>query len=123
MPEYANSAVNMIAEERQRQIEEEGFLPENDDAYEHDELAKAAACYALPQVCRKFNYPPALWPWQKQWWKPSFQLGDRSDNKKRIRELVKSGALIVAEIERLQRNKPKHYGSHTSGSDDLLEGE
>jgi hypothetical protein len=36
------------------------------------------------------------WPWSKKWWKPS------SDP---IRNLVKAGALIAAEIDRLQRAK------------------
>jgi hypothetical protein len=34
-----------------------------------------------------------LWPWDESWWKP----GDR------IRELAKAGALIAAEIDRLNR--------------------
>lgn len=33
------------------------------------------------------------WPWSREWWKP----------KNPRRDLVKAGALIVAEIERLDR--------------------
>jgi hypothetical protein len=33
------------------------------------------------------------WPWEDKWWKP----------KDRRRDLVRAGALIVAEIERLDR--------------------
>lgn len=40
---------------------------------------------------------PERWPWDRVWWKPS------SDP---IRNLVKSAALLVAEIERLQRVAP-----------------
>lgn len=36
-----------------------------------------------------------IWPWDKSWWKPT------PDD--RIRELIKAGALIAAEIDRLQR--------------------
>jgi hypothetical protein len=39
------------------------------------------------------------WPWDKGWWKPT------PDN--RIRELEKAGALIAAEIDRLQRMEGK----------------
>lgn len=38
---------------------------------------------------------PAGWPWHPKWWKPT------PDD--RIRELAKAGALIAAEIDRLQR--------------------
>jgi hypothetical protein len=34
------------------------------------------------------------WPWDEKWWKPSTNP---------IRNLVKAGALIAAEIDRLQR--------------------
>ena len=38
---------------------------------------------------------PYLWPWRPSWWKPT------PDD--RVRELVKTGALIAAEIDRLRR--------------------
>jgi hypothetical protein len=34
-----------------------------------------------------------VWPWSREWWQP----------KDRRRDLVRAGALIVAEIERLDR--------------------
>lgn len=39
----------------------------------------------------------AAWPWDENWWKPSLDP---------IRNLVKAGALLAAEIDRLQRSKP-----------------
>ncbi len=50
------------------------------------------------------------WPWDPKWWKPLYndeedQTPDEIDN--RIRELTKAGALIAAEIDRLQRKKDK----------------
>lgn len=92
-------AINLIAAERQRQLEDEGWLEEHDDTHDSGELALAAASYALPP-----DYPgrdpiygsPDSWPWLEFWWKPS--------PNDRIRELVKAGALIVAEIDRLQRD-------------------
>jgi len=65
-------------------------------------MAIAAACYAIPvdRLIRKTRADgqpgvPTMWPWHQGWWKPS--------PNDRIRELVKAGALIAAEIDRLQR--------------------
>ena len=97
------SGVQLIKEERLRQINFEGFSPRHDDCYTKDELAKAAACYALPKRCRNPYWGksgkllPHYWPWAERYWKPS------PDD--RIRELAKAGALIAAEIDRLQRKK------------------
>ena len=93
------SAIDDIAAERKRQIEVEGWSAEHDDAL-HDcgDLARAAACYALgytPNVCStQASYD--LWPWDFKWWKP----------KDERRNLVRAAALIIAEIERLDRAKP-----------------
>ena len=92
------NAIAMIAEERQRQQEDEDWTPSHDDTHRRDELALAAVAYALPPRKRRMMAgTPQYWPWSFQWWKP------KSNN--RIRELVKAGALIVAEIERLQRKE------------------
>lgn len=99
----------MIAAERQRQVESEGWTTEHDDTHRMGEIARVAACYATPQSWRKqvlangcgmevrLDFISYLWPrqWDFKWWKPT--PGDR------IRELVKAGALIAAEIDRLQR--------------------
>lgn len=91
------TAIELIAEERQRQIEVEGWTPEHDDHYDSCNLALAAVCYATPPEEREGKYFSFqyLWPFWLRWWKPT--------PNDRIRELVKSGALIAAEIERLQR--------------------
>src|SRR5262245_34296104 len=89
-------AVNLIAKERWRQMAVEGWSPEHDDEHNCDEMAMAAACYALPlDTANHHSLRMELWPWSDGWWKPT------PDD--RIRQLVKAGALIVAEIERLQR--------------------
>lgn len=83
-------AVSEIQAERMRQIIEEGWTSGHDDEHDAGELADAAACYALGQpepIIRQ------LWPWGSEWWKPTDKR----------RNLVKAGALIVAEIERLDR--------------------
>lgn len=91
------SVIDEIAAERRRQIEQEGWTPQHDDD-EHDnsEMAKAAACYALPAESRpasSLDAAPRLWPWSPEWWKP----------KGRRRDLIRAAALIVAEIERIDR--------------------
>lgn len=92
----AGGAIALIAAERQRQVAAEGWTPEHDDGHADGEMAEAAACYALPPDLRQESPKgPQFWPWDAQWWKPS--------PNDRIRELVKAGALIAAEIDRLQR--------------------
>ena len=108
-------AVTMIAIERERQQSQEGWTLEHDDQHSTGDLARAAAAYALGDWCLEpdlsfygeddgtphqilvcdIRVRVRVWPWYMDWWKPS------PDD--RIRELVKAGALIVAEIERLQR--------------------
>lgn len=92
------NALEDIATERQRQTKAEGWSPEHDDTHTKFELASAASCYAIhaQYVDRDKiapDNPPAWWPWDGSWWKPT----------DRRRDLVKAGALIVAEIERLDR--------------------
>lgn len=96
--ENLSPGASMIAIERYRQIATEGWTPEHDDDYKDAELAKAAAAYIdaglVAQGGDVSTFFPRDWPWERQWWKPS---GDP------IRNLVKAGALIAAEIDRLHR--------------------
>ena len=87
------AAADVLAE-RKRQVAAEGWAPGHDDEYEHGELADAAVCYALSsELFDCAGEPPRPWPWPDEWWKPT----------NRRRDLVKAGALILAEIERLDR--------------------
>ncbi|WP_411839215.1 hypothetical protein [Paracoccus sp. ME4] len=81
--------------ERTRQMAVEGWTPEHDDAHDAGEIGVAAACYAVAGAQDSGpNAPmPLNWPWHSAWWKPT----------NRRRDLVKAGALILAEIERLDR--------------------
>lgn len=93
-----STGVSLIAAERQRQIEK-GYDASRDAAYTEEELARAAVSYALPERLRGLvGYvalgKPRWWPWDAASWKPT------PDD--RIRELVKAGALIAAEIDRLR---------------------
>lgn len=85
-----DAAARDVLAERLRQISVECFNAPHDDEHWSEELAFAAACYATAD---EGDEPPAVWPWESQWWKP----------KDRRRNLVRAGALILAEIERLDR--------------------
>lgn len=89
-------AMAEIEAERQRQIDEEGWSKVSDDRYTNGELMAAAECYALPSnvvAMYPVNRPPPQWPWLAWWWKPHG----------RRRNLVRAGALLLAEVERRGR--------------------
>lgn len=97
-----------IAEERQRQVSAEGWTPEHDDEHADNELALAALCYVYAGIYEPGNFRHQYWPWDRCWWKPA-------DNR---RNLVKAGALIAAEIDRLDRassavSRPQHSTGET----------
>lgn len=89
------TVLDEIGNERARQIGV-GWGPKHDDEHAGGELAKAAATYTLYAGEKRYDAhgnPPHLWPWDVDWWKP----------KDKRRDLVRAAALIVAEIERLDR--------------------
>jgi len=108
--EMSRAALDVV-DERRRQVAAERWTVKHDDAHVAGELAAAAACYATnASVASRFvasgsipanridaavgrcEAPPG-WPWSSRWWKP----------KGRRRDLVRAAALIIAEIERLDR--------------------
>lgn len=105
-PQSMTPALRDVIAERERQKTVEGWALEHDDNHYDGSLAQAAACYALPRP-EMFTpgWPggqkpqPKLWPvkWGNGWWKPSTVR----------RNLVKAGALILAEIERIDRAERK----------------
>lgn len=102
-----SQAIKDIEDERARQQLEEGWTPEHDDTHVEGAMAMAAATYAMwasgdaahDHTCdiAARRQAPQYWPWDAKWWKPT----------DRRRDLVKAGALIVAEIERLDRKAAK----------------
>lgn len=105
MPVAAPSAAALdVLAERRRQIESEGWTAEHDDANETGDMARAAACYAIVAA----DYPAddvailRFWPWLDTWWKPA----------DRRRNLIKAGALVLAEIERLDRAAARKEAGH-----------
>ena len=94
-----SSAARDVLAERRRQIEEKGWTPEHDDEHNCQELAMAAACYAgnAGGYVWADGWPgETVWPWDRSCWKPTTPR----------RDLVKAAAMILAEIERLDRLQP-----------------
>lgn len=101
--------IGLIQAERDRQKNVEGWTPEHDDEHDRGQLSEAGSCYAdLAAYQSRFpeyavdDRKPMGWPWSGAWWKPSDDP---------IRNLVKAGALIAAEIDRLQRMNAKSVTS------------
>lgn len=93
---WGSDALRDIATERRRQIEVEGWTPEHDDKHMAGNMAVAAASYAVGPYTAGSDLQRLIWRWSGwslQWLKPKNPRAD----------LVRAGALIVAEIERLDR--------------------
>lgn len=82
-----------VITERQRQISVEGWTPEHDDEHDDGAIARAAACCAVDNAnLTDLTTGKPIWP--SNWlWKC----------REKRRQLVVAGALILAEIERLDR--------------------
>lgn len=86
--------------ERERQITEEGYTEQLDDKYNNYELLSAALCYLLYENFEPIGAIPAAWPWAPEAWKP----------KDYRRNLVTAAALLLAELDRLDRAKAGKVG-------------
>ena len=101
----------LITAERSRQITVEGWTPQHDDdEHESGDLARAALCYLTCGLNQSRGVGqqktvPLSWPWAKEWWKPSDDP---------VRNMVKAGALIAAEIDLQKRKAPP--ASHAAES-------
>ena len=106
-PSAASPAIMAVAIERARQVSALGWTPEHDDRHDRDlALPRAAACYALagtggngPFWITRHQTPQQVWPYRWEW-KPK----DRRTN------LVRAAALLIAEIERIDRVEEKEDG-------------
>lgn len=110
------TGIELIAEERQRQINN-GYDAQHDSHHNFDELASAAKTYINAAFLttkskemgnsnqaaiswHKYNEPfewkylKLGWPWEEESFKPTTSLED----------LIKAGALIAAAIDRLQKD-------------------
>lgn len=96
-----SKAVSDVLTERQRQIEVEGWTPDHDDEHGDGSMSIAAACYALadrPALAVQTVKLHDLWlwtGWAASWFKP----------RDKRRNLVRAAALLLAEIERIDRSQ------------------
>jgi len=89
--------VELIATERQRQMTKEGWTHGHDDAEHYNsELLQASKAYIISAEHGRVPVADDTWPWDDGF-KPTTP----------IRDLVKSGALIAAEIDRRLRSGEK----------------
>lgn len=117
-----NTAAIDVLDERRRQIEAEGYGPEHDDEHVNDEIAALACFYAMPPGAREWDTSStgyglrlgdAILP---HGW-ASIEDGDRRS------ELVKAGALILAEIERMDRSAAVSKSPGTIPTTSILVGQ
>lgn len=107
-----SKATEDVLAERQRQVEAEGWTDEHDDAHWAGELASAGMGYAQSAACQlshdgePLDGLPLFWPWAAEWWKP----------KNPRRDLVRAAALLLAEIERLDREALKTPNAKVTGA-------
>lgn len=90
-PKGMKDALELIADERRRQIIVEGYDAEHDDQHREGEIVDAALIYADRTIGTMRG---------NSW-------GVRPQKFSRERQLVIAAALLVAEIERLRRAEPK----------------
>ncbi|HFT3108117.1 TPA: DUF550 domain-containing protein [Salmonella enterica subsp. enterica serovar Paratyphi B] len=97
-------ALRDVIAERQRQVSVKGWTPEHDDTYTCGELSGAAISYIEPME--------AVFYWPAEWHDDSFKPSDERRN------LVKATALLLAEIERLDRISAASALSEVDHDDD-----
>lgn len=98
-----SKAITDVLAERQRQITSEGWTLEHDDQHDDKELALVAALYATPtplflrEELENGTIFADPWPetWESEW--------DRRTDFPERRRLIVAAALLIAEIERLDR--------------------
>jgi PRTRC genetic system protein C len=110
-----DAGVGQVALERRRQMDVEGYTSAHDDAHTDHSLAMAAAVYAAPEPVHVYRNPPDQfsdpWPWHPIEDKRKFAdagmhvpaSAAEYSVEERVALLVKAGALIAAEIDRLGR--------------------
>lgn len=78
------TGIELIAEERQEQLQKHGWSADHDSKYYNDELLDAAVQYIGGDIVD-------CWPdgWDKAWYKPSDKISN----------LKKAGALIAAALD------------------------
>jgi hypothetical protein len=92
------SGVELIADERRRQMDELGWTPEHDKEHTAGELVRAALCYAVPSYARFSEGSTSGWPWGRL---PESLQKESETKEEQVSRLAKAAALLAAEIDRL----------------------
>ncbi|KKN40146.1 hypothetical protein LCGC14_0736440 [marine sediment metagenome] len=118
-----SKGVDLIFKERRRQVEGEHWGPEHDDEAWTGTMALAAACYAAPIALYKQQVSSIgfafvdPWPWEQRFdrrtERPVPPNLPSTGCQLRIRELVKAGGLIAAEVDRLLRAEDEDLGARS----------
>ena len=107
-PDLTTETIHRIEAERTEQIVKHGYSASHDDRHTHGELSLAAISYTVQAVGRDGS---RYWPFEQEFFKPKRPSLSNSDViGAKIANLVKAGAFIVAEIERLERLKKAKAG-------------
>jgi len=95
----SKSGIELISEERIKQIKKHGYTPEHDLMYKKKELMFGALSYLMTAIYNRAigdNY----WPFPKEFFKPGTDI---------VENLSKAGAFIAAEIDRIQLVRQKEH--------------
>jgi len=95
--------LELVAEERTRQINKHGYTSEHDDDHVDGELADAAACYA--NTINSNDELIKYWPYEPEYLK--------KEEKTRKDQIITACAMLMAEYDRLEREDKK--GVNTNG--------
>jgi hypothetical protein len=83
-----------VRDERRRQIAEKGYHPNRDDEHERGELVRAACAFLRHEAAAA--EAQSLWPWERPFRPKSNQ-----------RNIEIAAALLLAELERLERKRER----------------
>lgn len=92
-----------VLAERNRQLTAEGYSEAHDDKHISGQIAMGAAAY-LAASTGHFAQANSMWPWEHRYFKSH---GDE-------RDLVKAGAMVLAELDRINRLKDKEKANGAS---------
>lgn len=99
-----STGVALIAAERERQIDVEGYTPDHDRGHAEELLvastAYSLAAFRLQSADKHWDRLPAFWPWHEDYWKPVADFE---------RLLVKSAALAAAAIDAMGTTSKETY--------------
>lgn len=104
--------IQLIKQERERQVSEEGFDAAHDEQWSNHELALAALCYFTYAHSDPSKQVPEEWPWAPETWKLKVAP---------VQNLVRAGALYLAAADRIRKADPRHAMVYESFADTIAQ--